>query len=144
MPPPRRLLRLIYTSRSTEPAAALDETIRTILIESISNNRQVDVTGLLLMHAGWFVQVLEGPEASVRQTFERISGDPRHDEITLLGEAQVETRQFRDWNMCERRVGLAGGSLLKALGQAETFAPASLSEADALSLLASVGRNHTA
>lgn len=144
MPAPRRLLRLIYASQSTETAVAVDESVRSILVRSISNNRLVDVTGLLLVHAGWFLQVLEGPEASVHQTFERISRDPRHNGIVVLAETGADARLFKDWNMCERRITLAEAGLLRQLGQADTFAPARLTEDDALTLLSSVGRSHAA
>ncbi len=48
---------------------------------------------------GYFLQVLEGPEAKVRDCYERISLDSRHKLITLQGEASSEQRMMPTWSM---------------------------------------------
>lgn len=97
--PETGLVRLIYVSLSCVPPNTHRETVRDIVIKSIANNRRVDVTGMLLSNAHLFVQVLEGPAASVRQVYTVVSADPRHSDVRLIDVAPAERRLFRDWNM---------------------------------------------
>lgn len=53
----------------------------------------------MLFNEDWFVQLLEGDEADVRSTFDRIAVDPRHEDVELLTEKTVASRQFPDWSM---------------------------------------------
>jgi hypothetical protein len=138
------LTRLIYASRAAIDGRNLSEEVRRILIKSVSNNRQVDVTGLLLNHAGWFMQVLEGPASGVRETYTRVSKDPRHADIRLIDVRPAETRLFRDWNMCERRITANETPFLARIGQSVEFRPDQISADDALALLTRVGRVHMA
>ncbi|HEX7782562.1 MAG TPA: BLUF domain-containing protein [Sphingobium sp.] len=62
-------------------------------------NGLIDVTGLLLFNSRRFVQVLEGREDVVRDLYDRISGDPRHYGLVILGEDHVAERQFGQWAM---------------------------------------------
>lgn len=137
-----QLHRLVYASRATIPPKDFDDELRNLLIKSIVNNRRCDVTGLLLVHGDKFLQVLEGPQTSLETTFARIGADPRHESVTVISRGPAETRMFRDWNMCARRLAVSD---LKALGLAsDNFDPAELSAERALDLLASVGRVHAA
>src|SRR6201992_805442 len=102
--PSNGLVRLIYVSRSQIPPSDLQETIRQILIKSISNNRKVDVTGQLLSRGGYFMQLLEGPAAGVRETYDRVAADPRHDEVRLIDVSPASERLFRDWDMSQREL----------------------------------------
>lgn len=49
-----------------------------------------------------FVQVLEGPRERVLETFQRISKDPRHSNVHVALEGEVEARRFGDWAMTAR------------------------------------------
>lgn len=62
-------------------------------------NRGHGLTGLLLFHAGSFLQVLEGEQDAVRETYARISADRRHTDLQLLFEEAITERQFADWSM---------------------------------------------
>lgn len=134
----RTLHRLVYASRIEIPARAVDEQVASIISVSIGNNRQADVTGLLLVHAGYFVQALEGPAEAVMTTYGRIIRDPRHDAPVVLQAGPAAAREFADWNMCARRINLGDDAILDALSQRERFAPHELSGAAALRLLTSV------
>lgn len=70
-----------------------------ILDISRSLNQENGVTGLLLFHGGHFLQVLEGNEAAVRETFARIREDRRHQQVKVLFESAVDPGEFADWNM---------------------------------------------
>lgn len=136
---PARLHRLIYYGRQrfaagTSGAEQVDDIIRA----SIRNNRDVAISGLLLAHQGWFLQVLEGPRAAVAATYARISGDPRHDAPRALSEGAAAHREFAEWYMCARRLSAADDAILDAIGQRQSFEPHRLSGRSALRLLKAV------
>lgn len=139
------LVRLIYASRWTvEDGPALNEMVRSILVKSIANNRAVNVTGLLLVHDGWFVQALEGPVDGVKSTYERVCRDDRHKDVVLLDLSPAQMRAFRDWNMTERRLTALQGPLLERFGQKGDFNPAALTGEQAMTILSSVGAAYVA
>jgi hypothetical protein len=134
----RTLHRLIYASRQRIPAAEVDEAVGQIVQVSIRNNREDAITGLLLVHAGWFLQALEGPAEAVLTTYGRICNDPRHSEAKVLQAGPAEGRQFGDWNMCARRMSPADDALLDALAMRASFEPNLLTPRAALRLLTAV------
>lgn len=115
------LHRLVYYSRNKmdgSPELVLQE-VRSILDISRINNEKVGVTGALLFNSGCFAQVLEGGQAAVEATFERIQRDERHGEVSLLSFGAVPERSFTNWSMAfvgastfdaERFGGIAGES----------------------------------
>jgi hypothetical protein len=134
------LRRLIYASRFRGPGDP-DETLRIIVAASIQNNRLVDVTGFLLAGEGRFLQWLEGPAASVRETFERIARDTRHTDLMTIVDDPADRRRFRDWNMGQHRLGAQDQALLSEVGL-ERFEPAGLDVDRAERLLTRVGERH--
>ena len=136
--PERTLFRLIYFSRQHLPSdRTVDEVVGDVIRASIRNNRAVSVTGLLLLHQGWFVQALEGPAQAVTTTYHRILQDPRHREAELIGSQAAQTREFADWNMCARSLTPADDAILDTLGQ-RRFDPYKLTPVAALKLLQAV------
>jgi hypothetical protein len=91
---------LVYVSSATElfSRSELDD----ILAASRRNNAAAGVTGMLLYKDGNLMQVLEGDEAAVRDTYARIALDPRHRGLMVLLEQAVQERQFEDWTMAFR------------------------------------------
>lgn len=92
-----RLIQLIYASSARElmSEAALLE----LLDVSRRNNRQRDITGILLYRGGNFLQVLEGPEREVDALYQTITKDERHSGVLLIARRAIETRDFPDWEM---------------------------------------------
>ncbi len=71
-----------------------------ILDVSRHKNRINDVTGMLLYIDQGFVQVLEGPEAAVRETYYgHIVHDRRHTASRVLIEQKTDKRLFAGWSM---------------------------------------------
>jgi hypothetical protein len=139
--PETGLVRLIYASRwGASVREDLHHVARAIVAHSIQNNRAVDVTGLLLVHGGWFVQALEGQADAVRAVFARIAADPRHFDVTVLASGSADQRLFSDWSMAERRLSTGDDSVLERLGLDEKFAPAQLDAERALYLMSAVGQ----
>jgi hypothetical protein len=91
------LNQLIYVSSATRK---LDESdLAKILESAVRNNSVNDVTGMLLYASGNFLQVLEGAEAAVNETFSRISEDGRHQDIIEISREPVPSRDFVGWAM---------------------------------------------
>ncbi len=67
----------------------------------------MDVTGLLLYPAGSFLQLIEGEERAVINTFNRIEQDPRHTDITVVDRRFIVDRHFGQWRMASHRLGQA-------------------------------------
>jgi hypothetical protein len=111
------LTQLIYISRSLIPPKAQPEAVRQIVITSIQNNRLVDVTGLLVSAPSSFMQILEGPAQSVRQTYERVSFDKRHTDVEVKLLRTADRRLFRDWNMTANRLSEEDSVNLRQLTQ---------------------------
>lgn len=100
---------LIYMSQANN---AISQDDLTSLIEGcIEHNRQNDLTGLLIykgpLHSegdAYFMQLLEGPLASLEQLKEKIKSDSRHTDFVMLEEGQTEGRTFPEWSMGLRHV----------------------------------------
>ncbi len=90
------LLRIIYTS---QPFGFDEATLAGILMDARRCNTRDDVTGALICRRDVFVQLLEGPEQKVRDTFERIGRDDRHVDVVLHISEPVSERMFGNWAM---------------------------------------------
>jgi hypothetical protein len=88
---------IIYASAATVPFSSSD--LRKLLTVARANNAKLDVSGLLLHHAGSFLQVLEGEEDVVESLFEKISRDARHGNVYVLKRGVIEARGFGEWRM---------------------------------------------
>lgn len=136
------LHRLLYVSRQALMAGDADLEIGRIVHQSIHYNRQAAVTGLLLSHQDWFVQVLEGPGSAVMETFARISGDPRHKAIWRLTYEKASGRLFADWDMCARSLNEADDVILAEIGP--VFDPTKMQPARLLALLVEIANQQRA
>ena len=96
------MYQLVYVSTATREFNGKE--LADLLQVARRNNGRDGVTGMLLYHGGSFFQVLEGDEEKVREIFDRVERDPRHQKVTVLHEEeQVDSRDFPDWSMawCE-------------------------------------------
>ncbi len=78
-----------------------------------TKNALNEITGMLLYCEGVFVQLLEGEEAKVRETFERISKDPRHTDIQNIVSGRSEKRYFPNWLMGYKHMSPADLALIE-------------------------------
>jgi hypothetical protein len=141
----KSLSQLIYWSRQQIAPEHLDRDIEAIIDVSVERNRTVDVTGLLLAHQGWFLQVLEGPATIVQTTYGRIINDHRHTGGQVIAAAPISERVFGEWNMCARRLSPKDDAILNVLDGRGSFEPTKLNAVNALRLLTAVReiRNRT-
>lgn len=78
--------------------------VENFLFKIREKNKRLAITGVLLLIQGKFVQYIEGPEQEINQVYTKIKSDPRHDELLLLDDGEVETRQFTNWSMAYKEV----------------------------------------
>lgn len=95
-----QLIQLVYRSRSLIKGVENDKLMATCL----RNNPARGITGVLISHSGWFLQVLEGSAVNVNSLFKVIEGDPRHSDFLLLRFNAIEARDFSDWSMASIEV----------------------------------------
>jgi hypothetical protein len=137
------LQRLIYASRWSDPTRTdMEEVVAEVVARSSQNNRMRAVTGLLLFHRGWFLQVLEGPLEAVDDTFDRIRRDARHTDIRTVADLPIAARAFGDWTMSAERLNEVAADELDQLGLSKDFNPAGLDPSSAVSLLLAAREAH--
>lgn len=101
-----KLIQLIYVSSSPDPQVSPIELER-ILQSAVRHNLAQGITGMLLYANGTFIQVLEGEEAAVDETFARVERDPRHTGVFVIDRAPIRDRAFGQWSMGFKRLGQA-------------------------------------
>ncbi|WP_374499424.1 BLUF domain-containing protein [Zoogloea sp.] len=97
------LVQLIYVSSACRDLS--ENELYDILESSIRHNTQQGITGVLLYTNGSFMQVIEGEEAAIEETYSRICDDDRHKGIFLLSKEAIAKRDFPRWAMGFRRLG---------------------------------------
>jgi two-component system chemotaxis response regulator CheY len=141
-PGQKALLRLIYFSRfgSAMPKDSSDQSDEIARIGAAAgrNNAALDVTGLLVVRDGHFIQALEGPSASVRTTYNRILLDPRHQGITIIDMGPATDRKFRSWEMSAPQLDNADIAIFETLDYNGAFDPAGLTASSSLHLLTTI------
>ena len=87
----------IYTS--TPVGEVTKEVVDKITEESIQWNSKHGITGMLLCLEDRYFQLLEGVEDKVKEIFEKIKGDARHENITPRIQGFSKERVFSEWSM---------------------------------------------
>lgn len=102
--------RIIYVSTARKgPDHSI---VMDILASSRRNNGRDGLTGLLIVGGQRFLQVIEGPTASLDAAYARISHDPRHFALVQIERSPIERRSFPDWQMgFTEALGGSAGSL---------------------------------
>lgn len=88
---------LLYRSAASPDLEFRD--LEDILLVSRIRNAQDGITGLLVYRDYAFVQLIEGEESRVRALVERIRGDRRNFNLTVLAEVTSDERIMPDWSM---------------------------------------------
>lgn len=90
------LTQIVYSSKPFGfDASVLDD----ILTISRIRNSKADITGTLICRADMYLQLIEGPDAAIQATYQRIAMDDRHVEMNLLLSREVTERLFPKWAM---------------------------------------------
>lgn len=91
------LLQIVYSSEASRVMSITD--LDKILDTARTQNDANGVSGILLFGDGQFIQVLEGESEAVEETMNRVAGDTRHKNVTILLKRPVEGRTFGGWRM---------------------------------------------
>jgi Sensors of blue-light using FAD len=117
------LNQLIYCSRIAIPAADMADSMACLLVAATARNKQNDVTGCLAYCTEWFIQVIEGSEPAVKETFDRIALDPRHTGVRIINQRDIRGRSFPDWAMAGIKLFEQPQALLDSYGLGDNFDP---------------------
>ncbi|MBC9245960.1 BLUF domain-containing protein [Paracoccus sp. 11-3] len=99
---------LVYRSSAVDHLN--DEDLQDILTSARDRNEENAVTGCLHCEDGMFFQWIEGPAQAIHMIGNLILNDPRHYDVTVLGQGALDARRFPDWRM--RFSGRSNGSLM--------------------------------
>lgn len=88
---------IVYTSVAETPFTQAE--LEQILVRARAKNHELRVTGMLLYSAGQILQVLEGEPNTVRQLYDTIAHDARHNHVATIAEGTSDRRLFPDWSM---------------------------------------------
>ncbi len=92
-----QLSNLVYISHTTYPM--LEDDLLDILHVSQINNEKNGITGMLLYRDNHFIQVLEGCEYNVLETYRQIQAYPRHKNLVIAYQGPILEREFDRWSM---------------------------------------------
>ncbi|WP_339895618.1 BLUF domain-containing protein [uncultured Algibacter sp.] len=87
---------ICYISDSLEHEC-LDK-LTTLYLKAKANNLKHNITGVLIYKNQNFLQVLEGEETVIHETYKRIENDSRHKNIIKVINTTIEERIFEDYN----------------------------------------------
>ena len=93
------VFRLIYRSHMRIASDVRKSELGEIFSIARSNNKRLGVTGALLVWDEFFVQTLEGDETVVRDLYDRIHRDARHERVAIISEDPAAERVFGRWSM---------------------------------------------
>jgi len=88
---------LVYTSIANQKMS--DDNLKELLKKSRLKNERKNVTGMLLYLDPFFIQILEGEEAIVNESFNIIKQDSRHHKVKIIYKKPIEQRSFPNWTM---------------------------------------------
>ena len=91
------LLCLVYTSLANQKMS--DDNLKDLLKKARIKNERLNMTGMLLYLDPFFIQILEGEEAIVNETYNIIKQDSRHVQVKLIYKKPIEERSFPNWTM---------------------------------------------
>ena len=92
-----KMLELVYKSKAKENITQSE--IEAILECAQTFNKENGLTGCLIFHDNYFIQLLEGEETVLRTLYTRIVDDSRHSDVELLYEKNKTQRNFDNWGM---------------------------------------------
>ena len=126
------LVRLLYASRSADPASAATDAI---LAQSRLHNPACGITGILCYGGGIFLQALEGGRAQVSELYGHIQKDARHKDVVLLHYEEISERRFGGWTMGQVNVAKLNTSILLKYSEKPELDPYAVSGTVSLALL---------
>lgn len=127
------LVRLLYSSRSTEPVTP--ELIESVLAQSRARNPALGVTGILCWGGDVFMQVLEGGREAVNELYNRIVRDDRHRCVQILQYEEIHERRFAHWTMGQVNLAKINAAVLLKHAEKPVLDPYAVSGRASMALL---------
>ena len=94
------IFQLIYISKfCSDNHNSPDKELSNIVEKSSINNKKLSITGMLFFRNNYFIQILEGDMDSVKDLYDKISKDKRHENIKTLQTIECSERIYQDWSM---------------------------------------------
>ena len=90
------LCQMIYVSQALIKSS---DDLRSILTSARTLNQLHHISGMLLYNHGQFMQCIEGTRHNVSTTYQRIRRDTRHDNIAIILDHTIDSRDFDSWLM---------------------------------------------
>ena len=87
---------ICYISDSLEHESM--DKLKALYTKAKANNLTHNITGILIYKNQNFLQVLEGEEMKVNETFSKIKSDSRHKNIFKVINTSIDQRIFEDYN----------------------------------------------
>jgi Sensors of blue-light using FAD len=84
---------------STAVSLFTEQELESLLVTARRSNLENGITGVLLYSDGNFMQCLEGSQASVQSTYDRILASRKHKNVVKLLDRGIAARSFADWQM---------------------------------------------
>lgn len=91
------MFRLMYMSTAVYDFS--NQELEELLEKSRKNNKEKNISGLLIVKGRTFIQCLEGEKESVLYIYEKIEKDERHRDLIELIEENETERYFPNWDM---------------------------------------------
>ena len=91
-----RLRQVIYVSEKTDKSS---DGLTDIFDTSQKNNKDLSITGCLLIGGNSFLQLLEGPNVAVENLYSKIKLDDRHKKVKKLYDQEIDEKLFSSWSM---------------------------------------------
>jgi len=90
---------LMFVSRSCLAGSGQTCELNDIVEQSRTRNAGLKVRGALVFTEKHFAQVLEGPKSGLDELMASICRDPRHQNVTVTGEAVIDEYRFPNWTL---------------------------------------------
>ena len=91
------LQEIIYVSTLADDAPI--RVVAQIAMKARTNNRQADITGMLVFDGQHFCQQLEGCAREVNEAMARIQCDPRHRGVEVVHHGPLDKRRFSRFSL---------------------------------------------
>jgi hypothetical protein len=90
---------ILYVSRPAFSLMNSEQALDGIVQHARDRNSAAGVTGALVATTNHFAQLLEGRSAHLDELMNRIEGDQRHVDVTILRVDAISKRRLPDWSM---------------------------------------------
>ena len=132
-----RMIQLIYFSK----ARIFVNDVFDILKKSDEKNATLNLSGLLVFHNNYFLQVLEGNQTNVSRVLFKIAKDPRHEDVEIIQCKEIDKRDFGEWSMNLVRDSELNTDIISKYCSTSSFNPTELTGSSSLKFLQELSYN---